>query len=134
MIRRSRYMDQIKAVMLDGITFAGFNVVDVERLYSSTGIPVITITRDKPDLDEMRSALMKHFEDWKERYAVITKLELRKVKTEHRPVFVSSCGGDQREMDSLVPAATVRGAIPEPVRIAHIVASAMVRGESYGGS
>ncbi|OGS43124.1 MAG: hypothetical protein A3K76_03700 [Euryarchaeota archaeon RBG_13_57_23] len=134
MIKRSRYRDQIKAVMLDGVTFAGFNVVDIEELSSSTGIPIITITRDKPDLEKMREALMKYFDDWKSRYGIITKLELRTVKTEHRPVYVSSSGADKREMDALVVAATVRGAIPEPIRIAHLVASAMVRGESYGSS
>ncbi|OGS56586.1 MAG: hypothetical protein A3K60_02090 [Euryarchaeota archaeon RBG_19FT_COMBO_56_21] len=132
MIKRSRYREQIKAVMLDGITLAGFNVVDIEQLCSSTGTPVITITRNKPDLEKMRDAMMKYFDDWKVRYEVITKLELRRVKTEHKPVYVSSCGGDDREMDALVSAATVKGAIPEPIRIAHLVASAMVRGESYG--
>ncbi|HIH01160.1 TPA: hypothetical protein HA259_03650 [Thermoplasmata archaeon] len=29
---------------------------------------------------------------------------------------------------------TVRGAVPEPVRIAHLISAAMVRGESYGRS
>src|SRR4030066_24280 len=60
MIKRSRYRDQIKAVMLDGITFAGFNVVNIEELSSSTGIPLITITRAKATLEKMGEALMKY--------------------------------------------------------------------------
>jgi len=132
MINLSRYKDQIEAVMLDGITLAGFNIVDIEQLSNSTDTPIVTVTRDKPDLDNMRSALTKHFDDWESRCALITKLELRKVKTEHRPIFVSSYGGDEHELDALVVAATVRGAVPEPIRMAHLIASALVRGESYG--
>lgn len=132
MISRSRYKDQIEAVMLDGITFAGFNIVDIEQLSKSTNTPIVTVTRNKPDLDKMRSALSKHFDDWESRFELITKLELRKVKTEHNPVFVSSYGGDEHELDALVVAAIVRGAVPEPIRIAHLIASALVRGESYG--
>ncbi len=132
MINRSRYRDQVEAVMLDGITLAGFNIVDIEQLSGSTGIPVVTVTRDRPDLEKMRGALAKHFDDWKYRYELIAKLGLRKVKTEHKPVYVSSFGGDRSELDALVVAATVRGAVPEPIRVAHLVASALVRGESYG--
>ena len=134
MVLRSRYRDQIEAMMLDGIALAGFNVVDIEGLHSSTGIPVITVTREKPDLEKMRDALRKHFPDWESRFEMVSRLELRKVRTEHRPVYVSSVGGEGREMDALVSSATVRGKVPEPIRIAHLMASAMVRGESYGGS
>jgi endonuclease V-like protein UPF0215 family len=134
MIGRSRYREQIQAVMLDGITLAGFNVVDIEELNRVTGLPVVTVTRDKPDLDKMRDALKKYFADWENRYRAITSRELRKVKTEHNPVYVSSAGGDARELDALVIASTVRGNIPEPIRMAHLIASAFVCGESYGSS
>lgn len=131
---KSRYKDQIKAIMLDGIALAGFNVIDIENLCSMTGTPVVTVTRDKPDFEKMRDALMKYFDDWRERYEVITRLKLRKVETEHKPVYVCSCGGQDEELDKLVTMARVKGAIPEPIRIAHLIAAAMVRGESYGSA
>jgi len=134
LVLRSRYKDQIKAIMLDGIAVAGFNVVDIEKLCTSTGVPVVTVTRDRPDFDKMREALTTYFDDWRKRFEIITRLELRKVQTEHKPVYVCSCGGDHRELDALVRLSTVRGAIPEPIRMAHLIASAMVRGESYGSS
>jgi len=134
MISRSRYKEQVKAVMLDGIALAGFNVVDVERLNSELGVPVITVTRDRPDFDKMRTALMKHFTDWEERYSMMTRLELREVETQQKPIFACAAGLDWAEAVRLVAQSTVRGVVPEPIRVAHLISSAMVRGESYGRS
>lgn len=134
MVTRSRYREQVKAVMLDGIALAGFNVVDLQRLHEVLGTPVITVTRDRPDLEKMRSALKGHFSDWRQRYSLISKLELRPMTTEHKPVYACVVGLSWGEAVELVRIATVRGSVPEPLRMAHLIASAMVRGESYGRS
>ncbi len=134
MVSRSRYKDQVKAVMLDGIALAGFNVVDVEKLRTNLDVPVITVTRDKPDFRKMRSALKKHFDDWESRYSKVTRLELREIETEQNPIYATVAGLDWGEAVRLVRQSTVRGVVPEPVRVAHLISSAMVRGESYGRS
>lgn len=134
MVSRSRYKDQIKAMMLDGIALAGFNVVDIQRLHDELRVPVITVTRDRPDLEKMKSALKGHFEDWQRRYALISDLDLRPITTKHKPLYACALGLPWGEAVELVKTATVRGAVPEPVRMAHLIASAMVRGESYGRS
>ncbi len=122
----------IKVVMLDGIAFAGFNVIDLKELHTSLGIPVLTVTRDMPDMDKMRTALMKHFDDWRQRYALITNLELREIRTEHNPLFGCGLGLEWHEVVDLVRLSTVRGVVPEPLRMAHLISTAIVRGESYG--
>jgi endonuclease V-like protein UPF0215 family len=132
MVSRSRYRDQIKLVMLDGIALAGFNVVDLKELHTSLGIPVLTLTRDRPDMERMKAALMKHFDDWRERYALITKLELREIQTEHNPLFGCGLGLEWQEFVRLVNLSTVRGVLPEPLRMAHLISTAIVSGESYG--
>jgi endonuclease V-like protein UPF0215 family len=134
MVSSSRYRDQIKAVVLDGIALAGFNVLDLERIHKTLGTPVLTVTRDKPDLDKMRLALSKHFSDWEDRYSLITRLELRQVRTEHKSLWASGLGLDWPAFEELVRLSIVRGAVPEPVRMAHLIASAIVKGESYGRS
>lgn len=134
MVRSSRYRDQVKVLMLDGIALAGFNVVDVERLHSGLDVPVITVTRDRPALGKMKAALMKHFHDWEARYSMVTRLELREIETQQKPVFACAVGIGWEEAVRLVEQSTVRGAVPEPVRVAHLISSAMVRGESYGRS
>jgi len=132
MISVSRYKEQIKAVMIDGIALAGFNVVDIESLHESTDIPVITVTRDKPAMDEIRSALKKHFDDWEERFELLSRIRLRKVTTAHNPLYASGIGLGWDDISQLVKSSTVRGVVPEPVRIAHLISAAMVRGESRG--
>jgi hypothetical protein len=134
MISRSRYKDQVKLVMIDGIALAGFNVIDIESLHSSLRVPVVTVTRDRPDLEKMKAALMKYFDDWRQRYSLITRSELVEIETEHKPVYACGAGVGPEELAQLVRMSTVRGSIPEPIRIAHLVSAAFVRGESYGRS
>ncbi len=132
MISRSRYLDQAKVLMMDGIALAGFNLVDIDRVHEALGLPVLTVTRDRPDLGEMRSALVKHFDDWKERYALLTRHQLKEIPTGHKPLYASGIGLEWSEFEELVRLSTVRGAVPEPLRMAHLIASAMARGESRG--
>jgi len=132
MLLRSRFKEQLKLVLVDGAALGGFNVVDIDRLHARTGLPWATVTRDPPDLERIGSALRKHFPDWERRWEVMTRRELREVRTEHKPLLVSSVGLEEREVDELISMSTVRGAVPEPLRVAHIIASAMSRGESRG--
>jgi len=134
MVSGSKFMDQIKLIMIDGIALAGFNVIDLDEVHSRLDVPVLTLTRDKPDFGKMKAALSTHFDDWKMRYDMITKLELRTISTEHKPLYACGIGMEWREFEELVRTSTVRGVVPEPLRMAHLIASAMVKGESYGRS
>ncbi|MCD6467826.1 MAG: DUF99 family protein [Thermoplasmata archaeon] len=132
MINRTRHHDQLRAVMLDGVALGGFNVVDVDMLYRETGIPVVTLTRDPPDFDSMKKTLRSKFVDWEKRWEVIKSNVLFEVKTKHNPVYVSSSGVSREETEEIIRMFTIRGVVPEPLRVAHLIASAIVRGESYG--
>ena len=57
MITGSPHYDQLRVVMLYGITFAGFNVVDIIGLFRRVGLPVIAVTREQPDFEEIKKAL-----------------------------------------------------------------------------
>ncbi len=57
MITQSRNYGQLRVVMLNGVTFGGFNVVDILELHRRTQLPVIVITRRFPDMDSIRRAL-----------------------------------------------------------------------------
>ena len=45
MIKSSPHYAQLRVIMLNGLTFAGFNIVDIKRLYGETGLPVIVVSR-----------------------------------------------------------------------------------------
>jgi endonuclease V-like protein UPF0215 family len=134
MVSGSRYLEQVKAIMVDGIALAGFNVIDIRALHESVKTPVITVTRDRPDLTQMRDALKKHFNDWEVRFDLVSRYPPRQMSTEHKPLFVSCLGIEWAEAERLLRASTVRGALPEPIRVAHLISAAMVKGESRGRS
>jgi len=132
MIKNTRHRKQLKAMMLDGISLGGFNVVDIEEIYADTKLPVITITRDKPDFKKIKKALQKNFDDWKERLSVMKKGRLHSVKTLHKPIYIKCVGVSLEEAKEIIKISTIRGVVPEPIRMAHLIASGITKGESYG--
>jgi hypothetical protein len=132
MINNTKHKQQLKAVFLDGVALGGFNIINLEELYTATTLPIITITRDKPDFDKIKTALQKNFNDWEERWHHLTKGELHTIKTKHNPIYVKCIGLSLEEAKKIINISTIRGVIPEPLRVAHIIASGITRGESYG--
>lgn len=132
LVARSRYADAVQVVMLDGVTLGGFNVVDLDALHSALGIPIVTVTRDPPDKPAIEAALRKHFEDAERRLALLQRHPLERVDTAHSPVWVKRVGLGAQDARDLVRSLTVRGAIPEPLRLAHLIAAAYKTGESRG--
>jgi len=132
MVENSRYKKQLKAILLDGVALGGFNIVDIEEIFNSTTLPVITITRDKPDFEKIKLALQKNFSDWKKRFNLMKKGRLYEVKTSYNPIYVKCVGTNIEEAKEIIKLSTIRGVIPEPIRVAHLIASGITRGESYG--
>ncbi|MEM2943210.1 MAG: DUF99 family protein [Methanomassiliicoccales archaeon] len=132
MIINSRFKEQIKIILIDGIALGGFNVIDPSIIHKATGIPCATITRKKPDLDMMKKALVKHFPDWERRFEVITRFFPNPVSIDHKRIFVAVDGMEFEEATSIIRSCILRGNIPEPIRVAHLIASAIVHGESRG--
>jgi len=132
MVENTRHRKQLRAMMLDGIALGGFNVVSIQELYSATNLPVITVTRDNPDFEKIEKALRKNFEDWKDRLNLMKKGEIHKIETSHNPIYVKCAGIPLAETKEIIKLSTIRGVIPEPIRVAHLIASGVTRGESYG--
>ena len=132
MINSSRYKEQLKLVMLDGVALGGFNIVDIKELNEKIGLPIVTITREKPNFEAMERALKEHFEDWQNRLEIIKKGELVVIETKHKPIFVKFVGMDFEDVKNIIKLSTVRGALPEAIRVAHLIASGVAVGESYG--
>src|SRR5256712_13192386 len=71
MVRRSRYLAGLAAILIDGTAVGGFNVIDIYALHLAVDRPVVTVTRQKPNLDCLAIALRRRFDGWQERLAVI---------------------------------------------------------------
>lgn len=132
MVNGSRFREQVRAIMIDGAALGGFNVVDIKALSKTLGMPVMTVSRDDPDMTSIASALKAHFPDWERRFKIIEENKVRAVELPEGRVFIASAGLEERDADALVRRCTVRGCLPEPVRLAHLTATALVRGESKG--
>ena len=132
MVAGSRYRDQLRLIMIDGVTLGGFNIIDIGRLHACLEIPVATVTRDKPDMNAIKSALKKHFADWEDRFGLISAGKIEELKVRGFSVYSGYAGIKRADIVKILGDTTVVGAVPEPVRVAHIIATALARGESRG--
>jgi endonuclease V-like protein UPF0215 family len=134
MILRSKHCGQIRAVMLDGITYAGFNVVDINEIYGQTGIPVIVVMRSKPDFEKIKAAL-KYFPDGSERWTIMQKagkIEEIAGENEKSSIYVQKAGINLEIVHKIIRLTSIRSNIPEPLRVAHLIATGIILGESRG--
>ncbi|AKB18953.1 MULTISPECIES: DUF99 family protein [unclassified Methanosarcina] len=134
MIKNSRHYNQLRIIMLDGITYGGFNVVDIEELYRETGLPVIVVMRAYPDFEKIRSAL-RHFSDEEVRWEIIKKAgKIEKLVTEKNrtPIYIQKAGIGSKNAEKIVHLTSIRSNIPEPLRVAHLIATGIILGESRG--
>jgi len=125
MVLNSPHYKQLRVIMLYGITFAGFNVVDVRTLGMKTKLPVIVVTREKPNFAEIRKALKnlpKSEERWK---AILDAGKIFEVPTriKSEKVYVQIFGIHEEDAKRILQLTSTRGNIPEALRVAHLIAS-----------
>jgi endonuclease V-like protein UPF0215 family len=125
MITNSPHHKQLRVIMLNGITFAGFNVVDIKMLNTETGLPVIAVTREKPNLAEVQEAL-KNLPRSEERWnAILNAGELFEVVTRHgkEKIYMHVVGISEADAERILRLTSTRSNIPEALRVAHLIAS-----------
>jgi endonuclease V-like protein UPF0215 family len=125
MIKNSSHYKQLRVIMLGGVTFAGLNVVDINRLNAETKLPVMAVTREKPNLEEIRTALKnlpKGEERWK---AILNAGEIFEVqcKSKNEKVFMQISGILKEDAEKILKLTSTRSNIPEALRVAHLIAS-----------
>jgi len=129
MIIESPHYKQLRVIMLSGITFAGFNVADIKELYNKTNLPVIALTRDPPKMEEIKQALENLPEKEKRWKAILNAGEIIEVQTREgeEPIYMQIAGLERRDAEKIVRITSTRSSIPEPLRVAHIIASGLTK-------
>lgn len=112
----------LKAILLDGASFAGFNVVDLAGLHEETGVACLAFTRGAPDLAAMRRAL-RNVPDPEAKWALLSRRRLVTLATGATPITVSFAGMGEEDAVALLAATTARGHTPEGLRLAHMIAA-----------
>jgi uncharacterized protein len=123
MITSSPHIKQLRLIMLNGITFAGFNVVNIKKLSFATNLPVIALTGDKPDLDAIHDAL-NHLPRTDERWKTILEAgEINEIISRGKRLYVVLAGISIADAQKIIELTATRSSFPEPLRVAHIIAS-----------
>lgn len=126
LITRSKFYEQLHGILLDGIAFGGFNIVNLPKLAHETQLPCLAVMRKAPDFAAIDQAL-KNFSDYEHRKHLIALAG----KVEQRSDFVFQCAGiDPENALSLLTRTTDTGKVPEALRLAHLIGSAIKTGES----
>jgi endonuclease V-like protein UPF0215 family len=129
MVLGSRFRGHVQAVVLQGIAVAGFNVIDIHALHAELGVPVLVVARRRPNLPRIRRVLLEHVPGGARKWALIERAGTPRLVG---GVYVQCAGLDARQAERMLRELTVHGSLPEPVRVAHLIAGAVVTGHSKG--
>lgn len=123
-----RFRPAAHGVVLGGITIAGLGLVDLPELASACGLPVIAVSRRDPAghrvADALRAAGLAARLPMLERAPAAFAVDA----TLHAAV----AGASHEHARALLLAARGKSALPEALRVAHLVAAAVARGSSRG--
>lgn len=127
MVKKSKFYTQLQAIMLNGIAVGGFNVIDIKKLHAATKIPVVVVMRDFPEVNKIKSTLAS--------IGMSAKVKLiekagRIYKVGNIHVQLSGCSLETAR--ELLKISCTRSHIPEPIRVAHLMAAGIKLGESRG--
>lgn len=125
MIINSPHHKQLRVIMLNGITFAGFNVVNIKELNAEIKLPVIAVTREKPNFTEIREAL-KNLPESEERWKIMKgagKMFEVSTRSENEKVYMQISGILEEDARKILQLTSTRSSVPEALRVAHLIAS-----------
>jgi len=122
--RRLRRND-VNIIMVSGAILSLYNIVDIDELSRKTRLPVICLTyRETSGIED---SIRRHFPDGAEgkleAYRKLGGRKRLKLKSGHS-VFARTAGLEDSEARSVIEMFTLQGSIPEPVRLARLLARA----------
>ena len=120
--------NDLNALILSGSVLSLYNIVDVDELCSELSIPVVALTFSKS-----RANLLQNIEErFPSGIANRKKKLLEKLGSPKKvrlrtgyDVFVRNSGIGEKESKRLLDRFTLQGAIPEPIRVARLLAKAV---------
>jgi endonuclease V-like protein UPF0215 family len=124
MLQDSPHLGQIRAILTPGITFAGFSILDIEEIYKRLEIPVIVVVPRYPDFSRIRKALFDHFPDGEQRWSLIKQAGEPKLDSSSG-LFIQHIGCTFNISVQIIQLTAVHGKMPEPLRVAHLIASGL---------
>lgn len=124
-----KFREHVRAVLLQGIALAGFNVVDINRLSKELDVPVLVAVRKQPRLHLVEEALRERTRGGLRKWKLI---QAAGALEQIGPMWIQRVGLTRPEAIGLLRATTLHGNLPEPLRLAHLIAGGVTTGQSRG--
>ena len=115
--------DDISFILISGIIIAMYNIIDIKKISEETRLPVIGVTYEESE--GIEDSIRKHFPiDFEQKMIQYHKLGTRKSITLHTgyKLYIRTEGCIFEEAQKLLDMFTLQGAIPEPLRVAQLLA------------
>lgn len=126
LIRKSKFYPSLQLIMLQGIALGGFNVVDIQALSQNLALPVLVVSRRKPNLKAIEAALGK-VRGGQQKWRLVQKAGA----IQHLAgVYVQCAGLTPKQAEQTIRRFAVHSRIPEPLRTAHLIAGGIATGQS----
>jgi len=115
--------DDISFILISGIIISMYNIVDIKKIRDSTKLPVIGVTYEESS--GIKDAIKQHFptsfESKIAKYDKLGKRTMINLHTGHK-LYLRVEGCSTPEAKKLLDAFILQGAIPEPLRVAQLLA------------
>ena len=132
---KSLNRDDINLLMLNGCVISWYNVIDLHRVSDETGLPLICVTYNES------AGLERYFkeyfpDDWMIRVETYRRNRGRTpvtLSTGHT-VYIRFIGMSIEEAKGVLNKFTSHGSVPEPLRVARLLARALIKDSSLDSS
>jgi len=117
----------VQFIFTHTITFAGFNIVDLEKIYNELNKPIIAINEKEVDLDGVTNALEKNFpiKANEKIQHILNAGELYHTKIPTAgglsSIYFHKKGINIKDVESLLLKICLDSKLPECIRIAHLI-------------
>lgn len=126
LLEGGKFLPQLHILLIDGIAFGGFNIVDLPKLQQRLELPCVAVMRRLPDIAAVEQSLRR-----------LPQAE-RRLRLLHRagkiyafpPFFFQVCGEQPEIITAVLQRLTDCGKVPEALRLAHLIGAAIIKGES----
>ena len=118
----------VSFLLISGIVISLYNIVNLKRISEETGLPVIGVTYEESE--GIEDAIKHHFPDSYEsklvEYSKLGSREKITLQTSYN-LYIRNEGCTLLEAKQLLDKITLQGSVPEPLRIAQLLANTLLK-------
>ena len=123
-----RFHACLHGIVLGGITLAGLGIVDITELARRTRVPVLVVNRRAPSSSRLAGAFRAA--GLASRIPILERTP--QAFRSERGIYLACAGMGPERAAHLAASSAQKADLPEPLRLAHLIAAAMVQGASRG--